>query len=329
MKNNIAKILIVSGEPAGIGLDLCIQLARKKFNAEITILANQKAILDRAKMHNKKIMILTKPTLHKGNGGLNIINVNYSKKVLPGILEKTNSVEQLQAINFAVSECMKKNYDALVTLPINKKILSSNKKKFTGHTEYISELCGTKNKEVMLLVDNKELRVALVTTHIPLLKVAQSITKKKLEQTIRTLDNDLKNNFKIKNPRITITGLNPHAGEDGEFGIEEIKIITPIIKKLSKEGLNLIGPIPADTAFTKKYIKNTDSFLAMYHDQGLAPFKALAFNNGVNTTLGLPIIRTSVDHGTALDLVGSKKINGFSLYESISLAIKLAKNKKK
>ena len=149
------------------------------------------------------------------------------------------------------------------------------------------------------------------------------------KQTIRTLDKDLKNNFKIKNPRITITGLNPHAGEEGEFGNEEKRIITPIIKKLIKEGLNLIGPIPADTAFTKKYIKDTDSFLAMYHDQGLAPFKALAFNNGVNTTLGLPIIRTSVDHGTALDLVGSKKINSSSFFESISLAIKLAKNKKK
>ena len=329
MKNNIIKILIVSGEPAGIGLDLCIQLARKKFEAEITILSNQNAILDRAKLRNTKIKILAEPTLHLGNGGLNIINVNYSEKVLPGILEKSNSMDQLQAIEFAVKECIEKKYDALVTLPINKKILSSNTKKFTGHTEYISTLCGTKDKEVMLLVDNKKLRVALVTTHIPLLEVAQSITKKKLEQTIRTLDKDLKNNFKIKNPRITITGLNPHAGEEGEFGNEEKRIITPIIKKLIKEGLNLIGPIPADTAFTKNYIKNTDCFLAMYHDQGLAPFKALAFNNGVNTTLGLPIIRTSVDHGTALDLVGSKKINGSSFFEAISLAIKLAKNKKK
>ena len=247
---------------------------------------------------------------------------------MPGVLNKSNSLAQLQAIDFAVNECREKNYDALVTLPINKKILSSSIKKFSGHTEYISELCGTKNKEVMLLVDNKKLKVALVTTHIALSKVSHSITKKKLEQTIRTLDNDLKNNFKINNPRITITGLNPHAGEEGEFGNEEKEIITPVIKKLTKEGLNLIGPIPADTAFTKKYIQNTDSFLAMYHDQGLAPFKALSFNNGVNTTLGLPIIRTSVDHGTALDIVGSKKINGSSFFESISLAIKLAKNKK-
>ena len=180
----------------------------------------------------------------------------------------------------------------------------------------------------MLLVNNN-LKVALATTHIALKDVPKSITKRKLEQIIRTLDHDLKNIFQLKNPRIIITGLNPHAGEDGEFGSEEKKIIIPVIKKLIKVGLNLIGPISADTAFTKKNIKNTDSFLAMYHDQGLAPFKALTFNNGVNTTLGLPIIRTSVDHGTALDLVGTKKINESSFFESISLAIKLANNKKK
>ena len=329
MKKNIAKILIVSGEPGGIGLDLCIKLAYQKFSAEISILANRNAILDRAKLHNKNIKILSKPFLHKGKGKLHIIDVPYVKKVSPGKIEKSNSLSQLEAVDFAVNECMKKNYDALVTLPLNKKILSSSTKKFTGHTEYISELCGTKNKEVMLLVDNSKLRVALVTTHISLSNVAQSITKRKLEQTIKTLNDDLINNFKIKKPRITITGLNPHAGEDGEFGTEEKRIIAPVIKKLSNEGLNLIGPIPADTAFTEKYIKNTDSFLAMYHDQGLAPFKALSFNHGVNTTLGLPIIRTSVDHGTAIELVGSKKINANSFYESIDLAITLAKNKEK
>ena len=328
MKKNIPKILIVSGEPAGIGLDLCIKLAYQKFSAQISILTNRKAILDRAKLHNIKIELLTKPALSEGNGQLHIIDVPYIKKVSPGILEKTNSLAQLNAIDFAVNECMNKNYDALVTLPLNKKILSSSKNKFTGHTEYISKLCGTKNKEVMLLVNKNKLRVALVTTHIALIDIPKSLTRKKLEQTIKTLNDDLINNFKIKKPRITITGLNPHAGEDGEFGTEEKRIIAPVIKKLSNEGLSLIGPIPADTAFTEMYIKNTDSFLAMYHDQGLAPFKALSFNHGVNTTLGLPIIRTSVDHGTAIELVGSKKINANSFYESITLAINLAKNKK-
>ena len=177
-----------------------------------------------------------------------------------------------------------------------------------------------------MLVDGNNLRVALVTTHIALSDVSKSITKIKLENTIRIIHRDLINNFKIKNPKITITGLNPHADE---FGSEENRILIPVIKKLTSEGLTLLGPIPADTAFTPKYIKNTDSFLAMYHDQGLAPFKALTFNHGVNTTLGLPIIRTSVDHGTALDLVGTKKINSTSFFESINLAIKLVNNKKK
>tara|TARA_B100000795_G_C22764854_1_gene425237 strand:- start:468 stop:1451 length:984 start_codon:yes stop_codon:yes gene_type:complete len=327
LKKNITKILITSGEPAGIGLDLCIKLAYQKFTANISILANHSAILDRARIHNKKIKILRKSSIHKGNGELHIIDVPYSEKVLPGKINKTNSLSQLKAIDFAVNECMKKKYDALVTLPINKKVLSSSVKKFTGHTEYISKLCGTKNKEVMLLVNDKNLRVALVSIHIALIDVPKFITKRKLEQTIKTLNNDLVENFKIKNPAITITGLNPHAGEGGEFGSEENRIIIPVIKKLIGEGYNLIGPIPADTAFTKKNIKDTDSFLAMYHDQGLAPFKALSFNHGVNTTLGLPIIRTSVDHGTAIDLVGSNKINACSFFDSIALAIKLAKNK--
>ena len=325
MKNNKPKIIITSGEPAGIGLDLCLNLAFQKFPAEITILANHNAILERAKLQKKKIIINTKPSLHKGNGELYIIDVPFMKKVLPGELDKSNSLAQLISINFAVKECMKKNYDALVTLPINKKIISSKNKIFTGHTEYISKLCGTKNKEVMMLLDNKNLRVALVTTHIALSDVSKSITKNKLENIIKILHNDLKNNFKIKNPKITITGLNPHAGE---FGNEEKRILIPVIKKLINRGLDLTGPIPADTAFTPKYITKTDSFLAMYHDQGLAPFKALAFNSGVNTTLGLPIIRTSVDHGTALDLVGTKKINSTSFFNSIYLAINLANHKK-
>ena len=326
---DIIKIIILSGEPAGIGLDLCIKLAYQKISAVITVIANHNAILDRAKLQNKKIKILTKAIPHKGNGEIHIIDMPLVKKVSPGKLDQANSIAQLDAIDFAVNECLNEKYHALVTLPVNKKILSSSNQKFTGHTEYISNLCNSNNKEVMLLVDNKKLRVALVTTHISLSEVVKSITKTKLEQTIKILNNDLKNNFKIKNPRITITGLNPHAGEDGEFGNEEKLVITPIIKKLTNEGLNLVGPIPADTAFTQKYIKTTDSFLAMYHDQGLAPFKALSFNHGVNTTLGLPIIRTSVDHGTALDIVGSKKIDANSFFESIALAIKLAQNKKK
>ncbi|HCK03523.1 MAG TPA: 4-hydroxythreonine-4-phosphate dehydrogenase PdxA, partial [Methylophilaceae bacterium] len=216
------------------------------------------------------------------------------------------------------------NYDALVTLPISKETLSTVNTKFTGHTEYISNLCDTKNKEVMLLA-NKKLKVALVTTHVPVSEVSNLITKIKLINVIKTLHNDLKKRFKINNPKIIITGLNPHAGENGNFGDEELRIISPVIKNLNKKGFNLIGPIPADTAFVPKNIQEADCFLAMFHDQGLAAFKALSFGEGVNITLGLPIIRTSVDHGTAYNLVGSKEIEPTSFYQAISMAIKLSK----
>jgi 4-hydroxythreonine-4-phosphate dehydrogenase len=212
----------------------------------------------------------------------------------------------------------------LVTLPINKKVLSSSDINFTGHTEFISEICNTLGEEIMLLT-NKNLKVALVTTHLALKMVPKSITKKILAKKLQVLNEQLINKFNIKNPRISVTGLNPHAGEDGEFGDEEIKIITPVLKKLKAEGINLIGPIPADTAFTKKYLDKTDCFLAMYHDQGLSAFKALSFGKGINVTIGIPIIRTSVDHGTGLDIVESNKINASSFFESISLAIKLIK----
>jgi len=229
----------------------------------------------------------------------------------------------MQMIDYAVKECMAMNYDALVTLPISKEILSDSGNKFTGHTEYIAKLSNTKNQEVMMLVHNK-LRVALATTHIPLSDVPKTITREKLEKIILTLHNDLKTKFKVLSPRITVTGLNPHAGENGEFGNEELTVLIPIINKLNEQGCNLVGPIPADTAFTPGHIKKTDAFLAMFHDQGLAPFKALSFGKGVNITLGLPFIRTSVDHGTAFDIVGSKEIDPSSFYEAIFTAIELS-----
>jgi 4-hydroxythreonine-4-phosphate dehydrogenase len=316
-------IIITSGDPAGIGLDLCIQLAYKRFPARITIIGNINALKARAKIHNKSISFNITSSSHLGKGNLNVIDVPYRHKVLPGKININNSLLQLNALKQAVDDCKSRKYDALVTLPIHKKALNTSKSKFTGHTEYISRLCKTENKEVMLLTNN-QFRVALVTTHVPINEVSKLITKKRLGQSIKTIHKDLKEKFKIKNPHITVTGLNPHAGEGGEFGWEEIKIITPVIKKLNMNGINVTGPIPADTAFTPKNIKQTDCFLVMYHDQGLAAFKALSFGEGINVTLGLPIIRTSVDHGTALEMVGSKKINPISFFKSISLAIKLA-----
>ena len=319
----LPSIIINSGEPAGIGLDLCVFLAFKKIPAKITIMANRKALNARAKMHNKKINFIENLGPHKGNGDIHLINVPYESNVIPGEPIKENSLSQIKMIDYGVNNCINKNYDALVTLPISKEILSTTRCKFTGHTEYISNLCKTSNKEVMLLA-NKELKVALVTTHVPLSQVSRLITKTKLTKIIRTLHFDLQKRFKIKKPKIIITGLNPHAGENGNFGDEEIKVIIPVIESLNNEGFNLIGPVPADTAFVPKNINGVDCFLAMFHDQGLAAFKALSFGQGVNITLGLPIVRTSVDHGTAYSLVGTKNIDPKSLYQAVAMAIKLS-----
>jgi len=321
----LPNLIITSGDPAGIGLDLCVMLAFKKFLANITIIGNKNAILSRARQLKKNIEISTKLGSHLGNGELKIINLDYKNPVVPGQLDKSNSLLQLKGLKNSVELCLNKKFDALITLPIHKKILSTKKNKFTGHTEYIADTCGQKGNEVMLL-SNKKLNVALATTHISLKDVPSKITQKSLCNTISTLHDDLKKKFKIIDPKITVTGLNPHSGEDGEFGDEEIKTIRPAIKKMKGLGISLSGPIPADTAFTPKIMRNTDCYLTMYHDQGLAPFKSLTFGKGVNVTLGLPIIRTSVDHGTGLDIAGSNNVDPSSFFESIKLAISLAKN---
>ena len=321
----IPNLIITSGDPGGIGLDLCVMLAFKKFNADITIIGNRDAIKSRALLHKKNLVFSKTMGVHEGNGNLKIINIDYKSPVHPGKLEKDNSMQQLKGLKKSIELCLKKEFDALITLPIHKKILSSNRNKFTGHTEYIAEICKSKGTEVMLLA-SKKLNVALATTHIALKDVPKKITQKSLCSTIKTLHFDLIKKFGFRKPKITVTGLNPHSGENGEFGDEEIKIIGPAIEKMKAQGILVNGPIPADTAFTVDLIKKTDCFLAMYHDQGLAAFKALTFGKGVNVTLGLPIIRTSVDHGTGLDIVGSNKIDPSSFFESVQLAIKLANN---
>jgi 4-hydroxythreonine-4-phosphate dehydrogenase len=321
----LPNLIITSGDPAGIGLDLCVMLAFKKFLANITIIGNKDALLLRAKQQKKNIIISTKLGSHLGNGELRIINLDYKNPVVSGQLDKSNSLQQLKGLKNSIELCLSKKFDALITLPIHKKILSSKKNKFSGHTEYIADICNHKGKEVMLL-SSKKLNVALATTHVALKDVPRKITQKSLCTTISTLHHDLRKKFKISCPKITVTGLNPHSGEDGEFGNEEIKLIKPAISKMKRLGISINGPIPADTAFTPKIMSKTDCYLAMYHDQGLAPFKALTFGKGVNVTLGLPIIRTSVDHGTGLNIAGSNNIDPSSFFESIKLAISLAKN---
>ena len=322
MSGFIPNIVITSGEPAGIGLDLCILLASKKFPAFITVIGDKKALSDRASQLKKAITFHENKLIeHKGDHSISISHVPARDGIEAGVLNPKNNGYVLDVLNFALDGCLNKSYDALVTAPIHKGIMNKSQS-FTGHTEYIANYTHAKN-EVMLLA-SKSMKVALVTTHVPLSQVSRLITSQKFEETLKTIHHDLIHRFKIKNPEIFVAGLNPHAGENGVLGLEEINILIPVINKLKLEGMLIEGPFPADTLFTEKYIKKADCFLAMYHDQGLAVFKHANFGLGVNVTLGLPIIRTSVDHGTAIDLAGKGTIDPNSFYSAIDLAIDLA-----
>jgi 4-hydroxythreonine-4-phosphate dehydrogenase len=315
-------IVISSGEPSGIGLDLCVLLSTKKFPAFITVVGDKNALADRAAHLNKSITFYENASLeHKGDHSLSIHHIPVCENIQTGLLNPKNNQYVIDVLNFALDGCLNKSFDALVTAPIHKSIINESQP-FTGHTEYIAHYTDTKN-EVMMLT-SKTMKVALVTTHVPLSQVSRLITSEKLEQTLRTTHRDLIHRFKINSPKIFVAGLNPHAGENGILGLEEINILTPVINKLKLEGMLIEGPLPADTLFTEKYIQKADCFLAMYHDQGLAVFKHANFGLGVNVTLGLPIIRTSVDHGTAIDLAGLGNIDPNSFYSAIDLAIDLA-----
>ena len=315
-------IVISSGEPSGIGLDLCVLLSTKKFPAFISVVGDKNALADRAAQLNKSITFYENTSIeHKGHHSLSIHHIPACENIQTGLLNPKNNQYVIDVLNFALDGCLNKSFDALVTAPIHKSIINESQP-FTGHTEYIAHYTDTKN-EVMMLT-SKTMKVALVTTHVPLSQVSRLITSEKLEQTLRTIHRDLIHRFKINSPKIFVAGLNPHAGENGILGLEEINILTPVINKLKLEGMLIEGPLPADTLFTEKYIQKADCFLAMYHDQGLAVFKHANFGLGVNVTLGLPIIRTSVDHGTAIDLAGLGNIDPNSFYSAIDLAIDLA-----
>jgi 4-hydroxythreonine-4-phosphate dehydrogenase len=315
-------IVISSGEPSGIGLDLCVLLSTKKFPAFISVVGDKNALADRAAQLNKSITFYENTSIeHKGDHSLSIHHIPAYENIQTGLLNPKNNQYVIDVLNFALDGCLNKSFDALVTAPIHKSIINESQP-FTGHTEYIAHYTDTKN-EVMML-SSKTMKVALVTTHVPLSQVSRLITSEKLEQTLRTIHRDLIHRFKINSPKIFVAGLNPHAGENGILGLEEINILTPVINKLKLEGMLIEGPLPADTLFTEKYIQKADCFLAMYHDQGLAVFKHANFGLGVNVTLGLPIIRTSVDHGTAIDLAGLGNIDPNSFYSAIDLAIDLA-----
>ena len=323
------KILYSPGEPSGIGPDIVIQLCKTKFWTDIKIpilcISDPKLLDKRAADLGKKITLqkisdIDELKTNKRNV-IQVMHISDCKNTKYGKLYKSNAQYVLDNLNFGIDEALKNKNLALVTGPISKENIISINKKFSGHTEFIQQK--TNSKEVLMLLASDQLKVALTTTHIPLKNVSKKITKELIISKAITLNKGLKEKFKIKNPIIKMLGLNPHSGEGGKIGKEEVDIIIPAVKELRKKKINISYPVSADTAFTKKNLKETDAFLGMYHDQVLPVIKALSFGNAINVTLGVPITRTSVDHGVALDIAGSGKADPSSLKEAIKAAKKI------
>ena len=322
----IPKILITPGDPSGIGFDILLEISKKKFPAKIIAVTSINLLKERAKIL-KKSVILTNVNLHDDDIPINrpreilVHDIKHTKKVVIGSPSVKHAPLILKSLDIAIAACINSKADAMVTGPVQKNILMEYGADFSGHTEYIAHRTG--GTPIMML-HSKKLRIALLTTHIPLSKVTKSINKKRIETYIKIISKDLNNKFGIENPKIWLCGLNPHAGEGGYIGMEEKNIILPAIKTMRKQGYDIDGPYPADTIFTKK---GADLILAMYHDQALPVIKTLGFGNIVNTTLGLPIIRTSVDHGTAVDIAGTNNADSGSLLSAIKTAIEIVKQK--
>ncbi len=310
------KIAITSGEPAGIGPELCLTLARHPQASRLVVLADRELLAQRALQCGLDFVEFA--------SRVEIHSIPLRALSVAGQLNTANAPYVVELIDHAIEGCRAGTYAAMVTAPLHKGILNDAGLPFTGHTEYLAEQTGT--ARVVMMLAGAGLRVALATTHLPLRAVADAITKEALTTTIRILHEDLVQKFGIPHPRILVAGLNPHAGEGGHMGREEIEVIQPVLEALRSEGMNLVGPLPADTLFTAKVLEGSDAQLAMYHDQGLAVLKYAAFEDGINITLGLPILRTSVDHGTALNLAGTGRADPRSLYAAVDLAIELSES---
>lgn len=323
----IPTIALTAGEPTGIGPDLCVQLAQRDLPARIVVLADRELLLERARLLQLPLELLdfspAAPVPAFSAGRLLVQHHALAAEAIPGQLNPANSSYVLQTLSAAARGCSQGLFDALVTAPVHKGVINDADIPFTGHTEFLAKQTATPHV-VMMLVGGG-MRVALATTHLPLKDVAAAITQDGLRQTLHILHHDLRVRFGIADPHILVAGLNPHAGEGGHLGTEEIEIITPVLQQLRSAGLRLTGPLPADTLFNPERLQQADCVLAMYHDQGLPVLKYASFGSGVNVTLGLPIIRTSVDHGTALELAGTGKADCGSLLAAIELALGMVK----
>ncbi|MGF1725171.1 4-hydroxythreonine-4-phosphate dehydrogenase PdxA [Photobacterium nomapromontoriensis] len=322
----VKRIAITPGEPAGIGPDLVLALAQQSWPHQLVICANAQLMVERAAQLNLPLSVIhydpRQPAQPHQAGTLVIANHDLAVPVEAGKLNELNSHYVLETLTHATQGCMSGEFAAVVTGPVHKGVINRAGVSFSGHTEFFAQQSET--AQVVMMLATEGLRVALVTTHIPLACVAKAITAERLQQIIRILHADLVSKFGIAKPKIYVCGLNPHAGEDGCLGSEEIEVITPALEQLrQQEQMDLIGPLPADTIFQEKYLADADTVLAMYHDQGLPVLKFKGFGKSVNITLGLPFIRTSVDHGTALELAGTGQADTGSLWTALSHALEL------
>ena len=319
-------IALTAGEPAGIGPDLCIALSHQELPCRLSVLGDIDVLRARAAQLGIHVNFITGDAIPAHQpGALHVHHIPVATTVTPGELNVGNSAHVLALLDAAIAGCLNGSYHAVVTAPVHKGVINDAGFAFTGHTEYLADHSGT--PKVVMMLAGGGLRVALATTHLPLREVADAITPKLLDDVIRILHADLRSKFGIAFPRIVVAGLNPHAGESGHLGREEIEVIEPTLARLRGEGIDLVGPLPADTLFSHIRQLQCDAVLAMYHDQGLPVLKYASFGSGVNVTLGLPFIRTSVDHGTALDLAGSGRAEVGSLVAAINMALEMLNSK--
>jgi 4-hydroxythreonine-4-phosphate dehydrogenase len=322
----IPRIVITSGEPAGIGPDACVALAQSDWAADIVVAADAGLLAATAQVLGLPLAIepydsSRRNASHRA-GTLNVLHISTARPVVAGHTDARNAAYVIHMLDRACDGCTNGEFAAMVTAPVQKSTLMDAGYAFTGHTEYLAQR--TRAAMPVMLLISGQLRVALVTTHLALADVPRAITRERLRSTLRIVNMDLERHFSLARPRIAVLGLNPHAGESGHLGREEIEVIEPVIQELLTEGLDLQGPVPADTAFTPRFLQTADVIVAMYHDQGLPVIKHAGFGNAVNVTLGLPILRTSVDHGTALSLARTGKADTGSLRAALALAIDLS-----
>ncbi len=322
---HFAPLAITSGEPAGIGPDLCVQLADTSFSVPFVVIADKKLLQQRAAQLGIAVEItdfVAGQKIVRQPGTMPVVDVPLAAECHPGVLSAANSGYVLATLRRALQGCLGGEFSGMVTAPVHKGIINDAGIPFTGHTEFLAEQTGA-SQVVMMLVGGG-MRVALATTHLALRDVSAAITAPLLENVLRIIQRDLQGRFGIPNPKVLVAGLNPHAGEGGYLGREEIEVMIPVLDRLRSEGMNISEPLPADTLFTPQKLAQCDCVLTMYHDQGLPVLKHASFGQGVNVTLGLPLIRTSVDHGTALDLAGTGKADSGSLIEAVRLAAQMA-----